>query len=63
MLIVDKWINDQIVLSCKVHLEQIHIKMMLLIWAQLPQSHFKGCDSNFEVNILKVATNKTSTLH
>jgi len=23
----------------------------------------KGCDSNFEVNILKVATNQTSTLH
>jgi len=23
----------------------------------------KGCDSNFDVNILKVATNETSTLH
>jgi len=24
---------------------------------------FKGSDSNFELNILKVATNETSTLH
>ena len=30
------------------------------------QTHVKGCDFNFEVNnfqILKVATNETSTLH
>jgi len=38
----------------------------LYICKTLKENVFKGCDSNFEINIFqffKVATNETSTLH